>query len=123
MSIKFIKFDEEILRERVSNKDQNYLPADFIYLLENLREFGYTLDFEQKLTIKQIKTEETASIKMSKELFIKKLNEKSEQISNYIKDLYQLEDVKITDIDGFISEYANENENSLDTIKVVREKT
>jgi len=123
MSIKFIKFDEEILRERVSNKDKNYLPADFIYLLENLREFGYTLDFEQKLTIKQIKTEETASIKMSKELFIKKLNEKSEQISNYIKDLYQLEDVKITDIDGFISEYANENENSLDTIKVVREKT
>lgn len=116
MSIKYVIFDEE-------QKDpERELLSELEYLFHKLGQEGLSFEYETKVTIKKAEVIKPIPINVSKKLLIKMLHKKSNEISNYIKDAFKLDEEKVTNINGFLSEYTNENESSLDTIKSVREK-
>lgn len=125
MNIEFVSFDEYQSKPRFlrhTSKGQTEILLDLMSLMTELQQAGVTVEYETKVTLKQAEIKEPVPILKSKELFIKMLNEKSDNISEYIKELYDLDEESISNIDGFLSEYKNENESSLDTIKLVRNK-
>lgn len=120
MDVKFVKFDddEKKYNSRRINKDlMKILP-----LLEMAKAAGYTLQYETKLTVTPPELEKKTIFKTSKEIFLKKLTENNAIISKNIQELFNLNEEKIHEIDGFLSDFADENETSLDTVQSVREK-
>ena len=122
MAIKFIKFDEkdEKLKKTLPEKGIN---PDFLIQLLKLKESGYSFEYEAKIKITPSKgTKEEEKRYVSKELLLRRLKNKSGIISESIKEIFELSEEKINNIDGFLSEYANTNETSLDALKSVRTK-
>jgi len=114
----------DLIKRSQQSKGMPITDISQIYaLLQKVEREGIILELtsETKTYLKMTKKEEKPVLGIDREYFLHMLIQDSHLISKKIRNSFNIKDDEIKNIDGFLSDFKNEHEDSAELLKRVRE--